>query len=48
MIWREEAACRGSDNSIFFPSREALSVIEAKKICAGCAVRMSRVGGHHA
>lgn len=38
--WRQRAACRGVDPSIFYPiSDEAAD--EAKAICASCAVRQS-------
>lgn len=39
--WQLWAACKGiDDRSIFFPTRGA-SVAAAKKICAGCPVRVA-------
>ncbi len=36
--WAGYAACRGADPDLFFPAPDD-PAIEAKKICAGCAVR---------
>jgi WhiB family redox-sensing transcriptional regulator len=36
--WREQAACRGLDTSIFFPPSD-LEAGAAKAICAQCPVR---------
>jgi WhiB family transcriptional regulator, redox-sensing transcriptional regulator len=36
--WREEAACKGLDTGIFFPSSDA-EAGAAKLVCAGCPVR---------
>ena len=36
--WREEAACRGADLALFFPSRGE-SAGPARQICASCPVR---------
>lgn len=37
--WREQAACSGSDNDIFFPIGEDEDVsAPAKSICAACPV----------
>jgi WhiB family redox-sensing transcriptional regulator len=36
--WREEAACRGADLSLFFLSRGE-SAEPAQRLCAGCPVR---------
>jgi WhiB family redox-sensing transcriptional regulator len=36
--WRQEAACRGLDTAIFFPSTDA-EAGPAKTICATCPVR---------
>jgi len=39
-LWREAAACRGSDPSLFFPEDEDGEVVDdAKAVCAVCAVR---------
>lgn len=38
MTWRDDAACRDDDTSIFFPDREA-DVARAVAICATCPVR---------
>lgn len=35
--WQDEAACRGSDTSVFFPASEA-DAGEAKAVCATCPV----------
>lgn len=38
--WRELAACRGSNPSVFFPERGDTRGVEyAKSICAGCCVQ---------
>jgi WhiB family transcriptional regulator, redox-sensing transcriptional regulator len=37
-MWREEAACKGLDTGIFFPSTDA-EAGAAKLVCAGCPVR---------
>lgn len=37
--WKQEAACKGMDISLFFPRRgEVLKIREAKKICLKCPV----------
>ena len=36
--WRVDAACLGVDPVLFFPDRGA-PTSEAKRVCAGCAVR---------
>ena len=36
--WREHAACRGIDASVFYPASEE-EAEAAKEICAGCSVR---------
>jgi len=36
--WREEAACKGLDTSVFFPASDA-DAGPAKAVCAGCPVR---------
>jgi WhiB family redox-sensing transcriptional regulator len=36
--WREEAACRGTDLTVFFPGRGE-SAGPARRVCAGCPVR---------
>ena len=36
--WRDEAACKGVDTGIFFPTTDA-EAGPAKLICAGCPVR---------
>ena len=37
--WREDAACAGSDTSIFFPAGEDEELnAEAKAVCAECPV----------
>lgn len=39
-LWREAAACRGTDPNLFFPEEEDGEVVdEAKAVCAACAVR---------
>lgn len=38
--WREQAACSGSDNELFFPVGEDEEVVApAKAICAACPVK---------
>lgn len=37
--WRDHAACRGLDTSLFFPG-QGESVIEAKQVCTSCPVRI--------
>lgn len=44
MSWRDEAACKGMDPSLFFAEKGSyapVAVREAKKVCAGCPVRQS-------
>jgi WhiB family redox-sensing transcriptional regulator len=36
--WRDEAACKGLDTGIFFPTTDA-EAGAAKLVCAGCPVR---------
>ena len=36
--WKERAACRDLDTSLFFPESES-DADEAKKVCATCPVR---------
>lgn len=36
--WRQQAACRGADTSVFFPDSDE-DARAAKAICATCAVR---------
>ena len=36
--WRQRAACRGVDPSLFFPGKGD-SAPEARRVCAGCPVR---------
>jgi WhiB family redox-sensing transcriptional regulator len=36
--WKEQAACRNLDTSLFFPESES-GAEEAKKVCAICPVR---------
>jgi WhiB family redox-sensing transcriptional regulator len=36
--WKEKAACRNLDTSLFFPDSEA-DAGPAKEVCAGCPVR---------
>ncbi|HWS44503.1 MAG TPA: WhiB family transcriptional regulator [Acidimicrobiia bacterium] len=36
--WFADAACRGADTDVFFPSSDAAAA-EAKAICAACPVR---------
>lgn len=36
--WRKQAACRGMDTNIFFPTQGAASVREARAVCATCPV----------
>jgi WhiB family transcriptional regulator, redox-sensing transcriptional regulator len=38
--WRQQAACRGADVELFFPSDDA-GAGAAKAMCAGCPVRDS-------
>lgn len=38
-FWRDEAACKGMDQSIFFPERGE-STDEAKRVCMGCPVKV--------
>ncbi|WP_433191090.1 WhiB family transcriptional regulator [Actinoallomurus sp. CA-150999] len=46
--WRDHAACRGMDTELFFPigsSGPALAQIgQAKRVCAGCPVRIPCLG----
>lgn len=38
--WLQQAACRGSDTALFFPSRgDNRRLQKAKSICAQCGVR---------
>lgn len=38
--WRDQAACAGSDNDIFFPAGEDDEIVApAKAICAACPVK---------
>lgn len=36
--WMRDAACRGMDPELFYPSRGE-SVAQARKVCSGCPVR---------
>lgn len=36
--WQQRAACRDSDPQVFFPT-DGTTLAEARRICAGCAVR---------
>ncbi len=36
--WKEDAACRGTDPDVFFPSRGE-DLVVARAVCAGCPVR---------
>jgi WhiB family redox-sensing transcriptional regulator len=38
--WIPQAACRGADQSDFFPSKKGESAKRAKKVCQGCPVRL--------
>ena len=39
MTWRDDAACRGMDTSVFFPERGDIEGVRtAKEICARCTV----------
>ena len=37
-LWRDSAACRGTDPELFFPERGS-STREAKEVCRGCVVQ---------
>jgi len=38
--WRDDSACAGADDALFFPPAEDESLaMPAKKICAGCPVQ---------
>ena len=39
--WRDAAACRGVDDSLFFPSggEDVATIAAAKQVCAECPVR---------
>ena len=37
--WRQRAACRGMDPSLFFPEHRGHSLAEAKAVCQSCPVR---------
>lgn len=39
-MWREEAACRGMEPSVFFPE-VGHNGREARRVCAGCGVQPS-------
>lgn len=40
-MWREQAACVGMPLSVFFPRKgDKPSVVEAKRVCAGCPVQV--------
>jgi len=39
-VWRDQAACRGLDTAIFFPSSD-VEAGAAKAVCATCPVRDS-------
>src|SRR5687768_11902853 len=43
MTWMDRANCLGCDPELFFPERGE-STIEAKAVCAGCAVRVECLG----
>lgn len=36
--WKADGACRDLDTALFFPERGD-SMVEAKRVCAGCPVR---------
>lgn len=41
MSWLLKAACRGMGPDLFFPDpRDGATSVEAKKVCAGCPVRV--------
>lgn len=41
MTWQDQAACVGTDPDLFFPEKRGPNnTVEAKKICAGCPVRV--------
>lgn len=45
--WFKDAACRGVDQSVFFPDRGGLDAYDtARTICAGCPVPLKCL--HHA
>jgi len=38
--WRDQAACRGADSHVFFPTSEDVGAINAaKEMCAACPVQ---------
>jgi WhiB family redox-sensing transcriptional regulator len=40
--WREQAACRGAAQEVFFPSRPGKAIVDvedAKRVCATCPVQ---------
>ena len=37
--WKRQAACKGMDQTVFFPARGWRQSDRAKQICAGCPVR---------
>lgn len=45
-IWVDDAACRGTDLSLWFPSRETTddTYALARSICDGCEVRAECLG----
>lgn len=42
-VWRDRAACRGLDTTMFFP-QQGESVVEARAVCATCPVRAECAG----
>lgn len=38
--WQGRSACRTADPELFFPEADSRSTHEAKRICAGCPVRV--------
>lgn len=40
LVWRQRAACRGVDATIFYPVSEE-DAAEAKDVCGGCPVRQA-------
>jgi WhiB family transcriptional regulator, redox-sensing transcriptional regulator len=39
MLWLDKGACRGLDPDIFYPDDDLDEGVEAKLVCAQCAVR---------
>lgn len=41
LTWRAQAACSGVDATLFFPEADDDPALEARTVCATCAVRVA-------